>query len=212
MENEFINPFANSKVSMTSLEKALKSGTDGTENAEINRSSSTHRKSDVIVRGVLSVTVLSAEDLPAMDLMGKSDPFVVLHMKKTHTKNKTRVTFRPRSFILFFSFSLFPSCMSMSSCIFSFLSCFSQILQLWSFQVVNDTLNPAWNQTFDFVVEDGLHDMLTLEVYDHDTFGKVCCCSSVLWLEIPLAQKLNRNSAVHGLCTSCSWTKAWIPS
>ncbi|KAJ8641266.1 hypothetical protein MRB53_017960 [Persea americana] len=128
MENEFINPFANSKVSMTSLEKALKSGTDVTENAEINRSSSTHRKSDVIVRGVLSVTVLSAEDLPAMDLMGKSDPFVVLHMKKTHTKNKTRV--------------------------------------------VNDTLNPAWNQTFDFVVEDGLHDMLTLEVYDHDTFGK----------------------------------------
>lgn len=102
MENEFINPFANSKVSLTSLEKALKSGTDGTENAEINRSSSTHRKSDVIVRGVLSVTVLSAEDLPAMDLMGKSDPFVVLHMKKTHIKNKTRVTFRPRSFILFF--------------------------------------------------------------------------------------------------------------
>ncbi|RWR82535.1 synaptotagmin-5-like protein [Cinnamomum micranthum f. kanehirae] len=128
MENEFINPFANSKVSLTSLEKALKSGTDGTENAEINRSSSTHRKSDVIVRGVLSVTVLSAEDLPAMDLMGKSDPFVVLHMKKTHIKNKTRV--------------------------------------------VNDTLNPAWNQTFDFVVEDGLHDMLILEVYDHDTFGK----------------------------------------
>lgn len=53
---------------------------------------------------------------------------------------------------------------------------------------MNDTLNPAWNQTFDFVVEDGLHDMLTLEVYDHDTFGKVCCCSSVLWFEISLAQ------------------------
>lgn len=68
---------------------------------------------------------------------------------------------------------------------------------------MNDTLNPAWNQTFDFVVEDGLHDMLILEVYDHDTFGKVCCCSSVLWLEFRLAQKLNRNSAVHGLCTSC---------
>lgn len=117
MENEFINPFANSKVSLTSLEKALKSRTDGTENAEINRSSSTHRKSEVIVRGVLSVTVLSAEDLPAMDLMGKSDPFVVLHMKKTHIKNKTRVTFRPRSFILFFSFSLFPFCVSLL-CIF----------------------------------------------------------------------------------------------
>lgn len=40
-------------------------------------------------------------------------------------------------------------------------------------QVVNDSLNPVWNQTFDFVVEDGLHDMLVLEVWDHDTFGKV---------------------------------------
>jgi len=38
---------------------------------------------------------------------------------------------------------------------------------------VNNSLNPVWNQTFDFVVEDGLHDMLLVEVYDHDTFGKV---------------------------------------
>lgn len=41
------------------------------------------------------------------------------------------------------------------------------------FQVVNNNLNPVWNQTFDFVVEDGLHDMLIVEVWDHDTFGKV---------------------------------------
>jgi C2 domain len=38
---------------------------------------------------------------------------------------------------------------------------------------VNESLNPTWGQTFDFVVEDGLHDMLILEVWDHDTFGKV---------------------------------------
>ncbi|KAJ8470593.1 hypothetical protein OPV22_024936 [Ensete ventricosum] len=95
-ENDFSNPFAVQKFSMTSLEKALK--------------------------------VISAEDLPAMDLMGKADPFVVVRMKKAETKNKTRV--------------------------------------------VNESLNPTWNQTFDFVVEDGLHDMLMLEVYDHDTFGK----------------------------------------
>ncbi|XXG52103.1 hypothetical protein AAC387_Pa03g0504 [Persea americana] len=126
MENGFTNPFA-PKFSMTSLEKALKTGTDGAEAADIERLT-TQRKRDVIVRGVLSVTVLSAEDLPAMDMMGKADPYVVLHLKKTETKNKTRV--------------------------------------------VNDSLNPVWNQTFDFVVEDGLHDMLILEVYDHDTFGK----------------------------------------
>lgn len=46
-------------------------------------------------------------------------------------------------------------------------------------QVVNDSLNPVWNQTFDFVVEDGLHDMLIVEVYDHDTFGKVKKSQSV---------------------------------
>ena len=38
---------------------------------------------------------------------------------------------------------------------------------------MNENLNPVWNQTFDFVVEDGLHDMLIVEVWDHDTFGKV---------------------------------------
>ncbi|XP_077237973.1 calcium-dependent lipid-binding (CaLB domain) family protein isoform X1 [Tasmannia lanceolata] len=126
MENGCSNPFADPKFSMTSLEKALKSG-DGAEVTD-NEKASAHRKRDVIVRGVLSVTVISAEYLPSMDLMGKADPYVVLQMKKTETKNKTRV--------------------------------------------VNDSLNPAWNQTFDFVVEDGLHDMLILEVWDHDTFGK----------------------------------------
>ncbi|GER57082.1 calcium-dependent lipid-binding family protein [Striga asiatica] len=70
-------------------------------------------------------TVISAENLPAKDILGKSDPFVVLRMKKSEQTYKTRV--------------------------------------------LNDTLNPVWNQTFDFVVEDGLHELLILEVYDHDT-------------------------------------------
>ncbi|KAA8535169.1 hypothetical protein F0562_030172 [Nyssa sinensis] len=125
MKNGLTNPFA-SNSSMTSLEKVFKSaeGNEAVENGLQVKS----RKSEVIVRGVLSVTVISAEDLPAADLMGKADPYVVLIMKKTETKNQTRV--------------------------------------------VNDSLNPVWNQTFDFVVEDGLHDMLILEVWEHDTFGK----------------------------------------
>ncbi|KAG8639333.1 synaptotagmin-5 [Manihot esculenta] len=126
MGNGFTNPFAPS-FSMTSLEKVLKGGADGMDATE-NGNAVTQRRREVIVRGVLSVTVISAEDLPAVDLMGKADPYVVLTMKKSETKNKTRV--------------------------------------------VNDSLNPVWNQTFDFVVEDGLHDMLILEVWDHDTFGK----------------------------------------
>ncbi|TYI14174.1 hypothetical protein ES332_A08G106800v1 [Gossypium tomentosum] len=126
MENSFTNPFS-SDFSMTSLERVLKNGANGTDDIE-NEKAVTHKKREIIIRGVLSVTVISAEDLPIVDLMGKADPYVVLTMKKSELKNKTRV--------------------------------------------VNDSLNPVWNQTFDFVVEDGLHDMLILEVWDHDTFGK----------------------------------------
>ncbi|KAK3213128.1 hypothetical protein Dsin_017834 [Dipteronia sinensis] len=125
MENGFTNPFA-PNPSMTSLEKVFKSG-NGTDAIDKEKAA-TQKKKEVIIRGVLAVTVISAENLPAADLMGKADPFVVLTMKKSENKNKTRV--------------------------------------------VNDCLNPVWNQTFDFVVEDGLHDMLILELYDHDTFGK----------------------------------------
>ncbi|CAA6661455.1 unnamed protein product [Spirodela intermedia] len=127
MDSGFSNPFAPRTFSMTSLEKALKNEANGIDDTTSDGASN-HRKKDVIIRGVLSVTVLSAEDLPATDLIGKADPYVVLQMKKAETKNKTRV--------------------------------------------VTDSLNPAWNQTFDFVVEDGLHEMLILEIWDHDTFGK----------------------------------------
>ncbi|XP_042062716.1 synaptotagmin-5-like [Salvia splendens] len=126
MQNELINPFAQ-KYSMTSLEKVFKNGSDGGNNINENGGEGNNGR-EVIVRGVLSVTVISAEDLEPADLMGKADPYVVLTMKKTGLKNKTRV--------------------------------------------VDECLNPVWNQTFDFVVEDGLHDMLTLELWDHDTFGK----------------------------------------
>ncbi|KAK3211879.1 hypothetical protein Dsin_016585 [Dipteronia sinensis] len=120
-ESCFKNPFS-SNVTMTTLEKTL-----NTENGDTEKTA-TQKKIDAIVRGVLSVTVIAAEELPKVDLMGKADPFVVLTLKKSGAKQKTRVA--------------------------------------------NDTLNPVWNQTFDFVVEDGLHEMLIMEVYDHDPFRK----------------------------------------
>lgn len=83
-----MNPF-NPDFRLTVLEKALKYG-DGVDSADIAKVA-LQRKKDVIIRGVLSVTVISAEDLPAADLMGKSDPFVVVTMKKSEQKNKTRV-------------------------------------------------------------------------------------------------------------------------
>ncbi len=70
---------------MTSMENG--SGSNG-----FNRLSS-RKKKEIIMRGVLSVTVISGEDLPAMDMNGKSDPYVVLSLKKSKTKYKTRVIY-----------------------------------------------------------------------------------------------------------------------
>uniref|UniRef100_A0A7N0TZC8 Uncharacterized protein n=1 Tax=Kalanchoe fedtschenkoi TaxID=63787 RepID=A0A7N0TZC8_KALFE len=127
MSNGFSNPFSTEFSSMTSLEKVLKSG--GSANGSVeNGHAAGKKKREVIIRGVLSVTIISAEDLPPADVMGKADPYAVVIMKKADSRNKTRV--------------------------------------------VNGSLNPVWNQTFDFVVEDALHDMLIIEIWDHDTFGK----------------------------------------
>lgn len=89
MENGFTNPFTQD-FTMTSLEKVIKSGVNGLESLE-NEKAAIQKKREVIIRGVLSVTVISAEDLPAVDLMGKADPYVVLTMKKSDIRNKTRV-------------------------------------------------------------------------------------------------------------------------
>ncbi|CAA3028705.1 synaptotagmin-5-like [Olea europaea subsp. europaea] len=121
-ESAFMNP-DDPDFRLTMLEKVLNHGSDGIDKTDPIKS-----RKDPIVRGVLSMTVISAEDLPSTDLMGKSDPFVEIILKKSEQKNRTRV--------------------------------------------LNDTLNPIWNQTFDFVIEDGLHELLILEVWDHDTFGK----------------------------------------
>jgi Ca2+-dependent lipid-binding protein len=128
------------------LEKVLKTESNGFD---------VNQRKNVIMRGVLSVTVISAEDLPAMDVMGKADPFVVLYLKKGETKKKTRVKYLLSVFICSYIHYIFPTRDSLY------------------LQVVTETLNPIWNQTFDFVVEDALHDLLMVEVWDHDTFGKV---------------------------------------
>ncbi|KAL8503699.1 hypothetical protein ACS0TY_022426 [Phlomoides rotata] len=125
-ESEFYTQF-DPDYRLTTMEKIFIHNIDGVDSSDPAKSASEMKK-DVIIRGVLSVTVISAENLPATDLIGKSDPFVELTMKKSEQKDKTRV--------------------------------------------LNDTLNPVWNQTFEFVVEDGLHELLILEVYDHDIFGK----------------------------------------
>lgn len=90
IESELTNPFADHKFSLTSLEKALKSEVGDTGTAEVAPPSAPKKK-DVIIRGVLTVTIIAAEELPVMDVMGKADPFVVITLKKTEIRNKTRV-------------------------------------------------------------------------------------------------------------------------
>ncbi|KAJ8421348.1 hypothetical protein Cgig2_033072 [Carnegiea gigantea] len=124
-EDQLTNPFQPA-LPLTSMEKLLKD--DSGSNAGDTKRKASERRCEIFLRGVLSVTVVSAENLPVMDLSGKSDPYVVVILRKAGTKKKTRV--------------------------------------------LNETLNPVWNQTFDFVVEDALHELLMFEMYDHDTIGK----------------------------------------
>jgi Ca2+-dependent lipid-binding protein len=44
---------------------------------------------------------------------------------------------------------------------------------LFVLQVIPKNLNPVWNQTFHFFVANAVQDMLIVEVWDKDTFGKV---------------------------------------
>lgn len=51
--------------------------------------------------------------------------------------------------------------------------CLVVVKQLFDVQVIPKSLNPEWNQHYDFMVEDAMHDMLLVDVYDHDTFVEV---------------------------------------
>ncbi|XP_039061455.1 synaptotagmin-4-like [Hibiscus syriacus] len=73
--------------------------------------------------GMLKVTVVKANDLKNKEVIGKSDPYVVVHV-------------RPR---------------------FKFKT-----------KVVDNNLNPVWNETFELIAEDRETQSLTVEVFDED--------------------------------------------
>ncbi|GMI69666.1 calcium-dependent lipid-binding protein, Synaptotagmin 7 [Hibiscus trionum] len=73
--------------------------------------------------GRLTVTVVKANDLKNMEVIGKSDPYVVVHISPRF-KYKTKV--------------------------------------------VDNNLNPVWNQTFELIAEDRETQSLTVEVFDED--------------------------------------------
>ncbi|XP_030929753.1 synaptotagmin-4 [Quercus lobata] len=74
-------------------------------------------------QGKIALTIVKANDLKNMEMIGKSDPYVVVHIRPLF-KVKTKV--------------------------------------------VDNNLNPVWNQTFDLIVEDKETQSLILEVFDED--------------------------------------------
>jgi Ca2+-dependent lipid-binding protein len=74
-------------------------------------------------QGRLSVTVIKATSLKNKELIGKSDPYVVLYV---------RLMFKVKT------------------------------------QVIDDNLNPEWNETFELIVEDKETQSVIFEVYDED--------------------------------------------
>jgi Ca2+-dependent lipid-binding protein len=74
-------------------------------------------------QGKVTVTVVRAESLKNKELIGKSDPYVVLFIRPMF-KEKTRV--------------------------------------------IDDNLNPEWNETFELIAEDKETQHIILEVFDED--------------------------------------------
>jgi hypothetical protein len=74
-------------------------------------------------QGKLSLTVVKANNLKNMEMIGKSDPYVVVHIRPLF-KVKTKV--------------------------------------------IDNNLNPVWNQTFEMIAEDKETQSLIVEVFDQD--------------------------------------------
>ncbi|KAL8541280.1 hypothetical protein ACS0TY_002503 [Phlomoides rotata] len=73
--------------------------------------------------GKVTVTILQANDLKNMELVGKSDPYVVVHIRPLF-KVKTKV--------------------------------------------IDNNLNPVWNETFELIAEDKETQSIIFEVFDED--------------------------------------------
>jgi len=97
------------------------------------------------------VTVVKANDLKNMEMIGKSDPYAVVYIRPMF-KVKT--------------------------------------------QVVDNNLNPVWNQTFDLIAEDMETQSLILEVLNLSYPPSFCSCYSIL----PFSEQCLRRF----LCTSYS--------
>jgi Ca2+-dependent lipid-binding protein len=91
--DEESNPTTTS-TPLTSLEKVITSNMNGVRHMALK----SFLREDVIIRGILQVTVIRAENLIPSDLNHQCDPYVVLRMKKSDARKTTKV--RKSAFIL----------------------------------------------------------------------------------------------------------------
>ncbi|KAL0397816.1 UNVERIFIED_CONTAM: Synaptotagmin-5 [Sesamum calycinum] len=103
--------------------------------------------------GKLTVTVIRANDLKNMELIGKSDPYVVVHIRPLF-KVKTKV--------------------------------------------IDNNLNPVWNQTFDLIAEDKETQSLILEGFII-TVGNYACHSTSLFSGFPFCVWLGKRLGIAKL-------------
>lgn len=94
--------------------------------------------------------LVQAKELTNKDLIGKSDPFVVIFVRPLRDRMKTSKTI---------------------VCKLAFLLAFSNFqsqLEYFSLYVQNNELNPIWNEHFEFTVEDASTQHLTVRVFDDE--------------------------------------------
>lgn len=113
---------------LTSLERIFSTKDDTRSPSIKSLMSPSSLKESTVIRGILSLTVLRADELVRKKPNKAMDPYVLLKMKKSKTIMRTKV--------------------------------------------VPSTFQPEWNENFHIIVEDALHEMMILEVWDHRTFNE----------------------------------------
>lgn len=124
----------------------------------------------------LQVHVLSGRELMAKDFNGLSDPYVEMEVRQ-RTESRA-IEWRPVSRAI----GPWTNPCSGAKCVLGCtlmcrLSSACVLLQMQlgeqrkKSSVKWKTLNPVWNERFDFMVEDARHDMLIVSVFDHDMLG-----------------------------------------
>ena len=82
-----LNTTSMASMPLTSLEKVITSNTNGLRHTTLR----SYMREGAIIRGILQVTVIRAENLIPSDSNHLCDPYVLLRMKKNDARKTTKV-------------------------------------------------------------------------------------------------------------------------